>query len=156
MVDESKIGFEFPSYTLVVDKTKIAEFAAAVELKDNTREIKPIYYDENAAKEDGYRGIPVPLTFMTSFFFLTGGLAEIVKTLDVDLGKLLHGEEEYEYFSQIYAGDVITGKMKVMEIYGRGKKNHVGRFVNVAVLETKITNQSGKLVGKVRSTMIER
>ncbi|HNQ19167.1 MAG: MaoC family dehydratase N-terminal domain-containing protein [Smithellaceae bacterium] len=156
MVDKTKVGFEFPAYTMRVEEAKIAEFAAAVALKDNTNEINPIYCDAEAAKKAGYRGIPVPPTFMTSFFFLTGGLKEIIRTLNIDLGRLLHSEEEYEYLGQIYAGDVITRKMRVVDIYERGKKDRGGRFVNVTVLETEVINQQGKLVGKVRSTMVER
>lgn len=156
MADKSKLGMEFPVYTMAVEKTKVAEFAAAVALKDSTAEIDPIYYDEEAAKKAGYKGIPVPPTFMTSCFFWTDGLMGIVKALGVDLGKLLHSEEEYEYFGNVYVGDVITRKMKVVEMYERGKRDRIGRFVDVTVLETEVINQRGELVVKVRSTMIER
>ncbi len=157
MVDIAKKGFEFPVHTMVIEKAKIVEFAAAVALKEKVGEIDPIYFDEEAAKKAGYRGIPVPPTFMTSFFFWTGGgLMEIVEALGVDISKTLHSEEEYEYLGNIYAGDVITWKMKVAEIYQRGQKDRIGRFVNVVVLESEITNQHGEVVGKVRSTSIER
>lgn len=156
MADKSKLGMEFPVYTMVVEKTKIAEFAAAVALKDSKDEIDSIYYDEEAAKKAGHKGIPVPPTFMTSFFFWANGLMVVVKALGVDLGKLLHSEEEYEYFGYIYVGDVVTCKMKVVEMYERGKRDRIGRFVDVTVLETEVINQHGELVVKVRSTMIER
>ncbi len=157
MADRSKLGMEFPAYTLTVEKSKIAEFAVAVGLKDDKAQINPIYYDEEAAKKAGYQGIPVPPTFMTSFFFWTGeGLMGIVKALGIDLGKLLHSEEEYEYLGNIYEGDVITRKMKVVDMFERGKRDRLGRFVDVTVLETVITNQRGELVAKVRSTMMER
>jgi acyl dehydratase len=156
MADKSKLGMEFPVYTMVVDKTKIAEFAAAVALKDSKDEINPIYYDEEAAKKAGFKGIPVPPTFMTSFFFWANGLMIVVKALNADLGKLLHSEEEYEYFGNIYAGDVVTCTMKVADMYERGKRGRIGRFVDVTVLETEVRNQRGELVVKVRSTMIER
>jgi len=157
MADKSKIGMEFPAYTISVEKNKIAEFAVAVGLKDDKEQIDPIYYDEEAAKKAGYEGIPVPPTFMTSLFFWTGqGLMGIVKALGIDLGKLLHSEEEYEYFGNIYEGDVVTRKMKVVEMYERGKRDRIGRFVDVTVLETEIINQRGELVVRVRSTMMER
>ena len=157
MADRSKLGMEFPAYTITVEKDKIAEFAIAVALKDDKEQINPIYYDEEAAKKAGYQGIPVPPTFLTSFFFWTGdGLMGIVKALGIDLSKLLHSEEEYEYFGSIYAGDVITRKMKVVEMLEKGKRDRIGRFVDVTVLETEIINQRGELVVKVRSTMMER
>ena len=157
MADRSKLGMEFPAYTMTVEKSKIAEFAVAVGLKDDKAQIDPIYYDEEAAKRAGYEGIPVPPTFMTSFFFWTGeGLMGIVKALGIDLSKLLHSEEEYEFLGNIYAGDVITRKMKVAEMFERGKRDRRGRFVDVTILETDIINQRGELVAKVRSTMMER
>lgn len=157
MADQSKLGYEFPAYTMTVEKSKIAEFAVAIGLKDDKEQIDPIYYDEEAAKKAGYQGIPVPPTFMTSFLFWTGhGLMGIVKALGIDLSKLLHSEEEYEYLGNIYAGDVITRKMKVVKMSERGKKNRLGKFVDVIILETEIINQRGELVAKVRSTLMEK
>jgi len=157
MADRSKVGMEFPTYTITVEKNKIAEFAMAVALKEEKEGINPIYYDEVSAKKAGYQGITISPTFMTSFAFWTGnGLTEIVKALGIDLNKLLHSEEEYEYYGNIYAGDTITRKMKVVEMFERGKRDRVGRFVEVTILETEVINQRGELVGKVRTTMMER
>jgi acyl dehydratase len=157
MADRSKLGMEFPAYTITVEKSKISEFVIAAGLKEDKKQIDPIYYDEEAAKKAGYKGIPVPLTFITSCFFWTGeGLMGIVKALGIDLSKLLHSEEEYEYLGNIYAGDVITRKMKVVEMFERGKRDRLGRFVDVTILETEAINQRGELVVKVRSTMMER
>jgi len=157
MADRSKVGMEFPAYTITVEKNKIAEFAVAVALKEEKEGINPIYYDEASAKKAGYQGITVPPTFMTSFLFWTGeGLLGIVKALGIDLNRLLHSEEEYEFYGSIYAGDTITRKMKVVEMFERGKRDKLGRFVDVTILETEVINQRGELVAKVRSTMMER
>ncbi len=51
MADRSKLGMEFPAYTMTVEKNKIAEFAAAVALKEEKEKINPIYYDEANAKK---------------------------------------------------------------------------------------------------------
>ena len=154
MADQSKLGFEFPVYTFTVEKEKIIEFAIAVSQKENKEQINPIYYDEEAAKKAGYQGIPVPPTFPTSSFFWTGGgLMATVKTLGIDLSKLLHREEEYEYFGSIYAGDVITRKMKVIDMLKKGTGD---KSVEVTVLETELINQRGELVLKYRTKLIER
>ena len=154
MADQSKLGFEFPVYTFTVEKEKIIEFAIAVSQKENKEQINPIYYDEEAAKKAGYQGIPVPPTFPTSSFFWTGGgLMATVKTLGINLSKLLHREEEYEYFGNIYAGDVITRKMKVIDMLKKGTRD---KTVEVTVLETKLINQRGELVLKYRTKLIER
>ena len=157
MADRSKVGLEFPAYTMTVEKNKIAEFAVAVALKEEKEEINPIYYDEASAKKAGYQGITVPPTFMTSFLLWTGhGLQGVVQALGIDLKKLLHSEEEFEYYDCIYAGDTITRKMKVVEMFERGNRDRFGRFADVTILETEIINQRGKLVAKVRTTLMER
>ena len=154
MADQSKLGFEFPVYTFTVEKEKIIEFAIAVSQKENKEQINPIYYDEDAAKKAGYQGIPVPPTFVTSSFFWTGGgLMGTVKILGIDISKLLHREEEYEYFGSIYAGDVITRKMKVIDILKKGKRNMI---MEVTILESELINQRGELVLKYRTKLIEK
>ena len=154
MADKSKLGLEFPAYTFTVEKEKIVEFAVAVSLKENKEQINPIYYDEEAAKKAGYQGIPIPPTFPTNTFFWTGGgLMATIKTLGIDLSKLLHREEEYEYLGSIYAGDVITRKMKVIDMFEKGKRD---RRMEVTVLETELINQRGELVLKSRTRLMER
>jgi hypothetical protein len=157
MADKSKLGIEFPLYSLKVEKNKIAEFAAAVAQKEDTDHIKAIYRDVDAAKNAGYENIPVPPTFPTSFVFWTGGgLLSIVNAVGADLSKLLHSEEDYEYFAPICAEDVITRKMKVMDMYDKGKKERKGRYAQVTILETELINQRGELVVKARTAFIER
>ena len=154
MVDKSKLGMELPVYTFRVEKDRIAELAIAVSQKENKEQINPIYYDEEAAKKAGYQGIPIPPTFPISTFFWTGGgLMATVKTLGIDLNKLLHREEEYEYFGSIYAGDVITRKMKVIDVLKKGSGN---KSVEVTVLETELINQRGELVLKSLTRLLER
>lgn len=157
MADKSKLGMEFPSYSMKVAPNKIAEFAAAVAQKEDSQHIKDIYHDVAAAKNAGFENIPIPPTFPISFVFWTGGgLMATVNALGADLSKLLHSEEEYEYFAPICAGDVITRKMKVVDMYERGKKERKGWYVQVTVLETELINQRGELVVRARTTFVER
>ena len=153
MADKSKIGMEFPAYTFTIEKDKIIEFAIAVSQKENKEQINQIYCDEDAAKKAGYQGTPIPPTFPTcSFFWTGGGLLGTVETLGIDLGRLLHREEEFEYFGSIYAGDVITRRMKVADILKKGKKT---RTLDITVLEVEYINQRGELVLKSRTTLME-
>ncbi|KAF0160295.1 MAG: hypothetical protein FD159_102 [Syntrophaceae bacterium] len=157
MADKSKLGMEFPLYSIKVAENKIVEFAAAVEQKEDTDHIKEIYRDVEAAKNAGYENIPIPPTFPTSFAFWTGGgLLATIKAVGADLNKLLHSEEEYEYYAPICAGDVITRKMKVVDMYDRGRPGRKGWHVQVTILETELINQRGELVLKARTTFMER
>ncbi len=157
MADKSKIGFEFPSQTLAVEKGKIAEFVMAVAQKDRPEKINPIYTSEAAAKKAGYPGIIIPPTFPTSLLFWTGGgLLGVVNALGINLGRLLHGEEEYEYCGSVCAGDVLTGTLKVVDMYDKEKKDKPGKFMEFTVLETEMRNQRGELVVKARTVLVER
>lgn len=75
-----------------------------------------------------------------------------IKILGIDLNRLLDREEEYEYFGNIYAGDIITRKMKVIDMYTKGKGR---RAIDVTILETELVNQQGELLIKYRSTLME-
>lgn len=157
MADKSKLGFEFPVYTVKVEKIKIAEFATAIAQKDDTDQIKEIYRNVDTAKEAGYENIPIPPTFPTSFAFWTGdGLPGIAKTVGADVSRLLHSEEEYEYFAPLCAGDVLTCKMKVADMYDRGRKERKGWHAEVTILETEVFNQRGELAFRARTTFMEK
>jgi acyl dehydratase len=157
MADKSKLGMEFPSYSFEVEKGKIAEFAMAISQKENKDQLNPIYADREAAKKAGYSDIIAPPTFQTCFpLWAAGGLLPLIQALGIDLIRLLHGEEEYNYFGTIHPGDVMTGKSKVVEMYEKEKKDKPGKFMDFTVIETEIHNQRGELVVKTRSTLVER
>ena len=80
----------------------------------------------------------------------------MITALGINLGRLLHGEEEYEYFKPIHPGDVITCKTKVTDMYDKEKKKKPGTFMEFTVLETEMTNQKGELVIKASTTLVER
>jgi acyl dehydratase len=157
MADQSKKGMEFPPYTYEVEKGKIAEFAMAISQKESKAQVNPVYVDAGAAKKADYRDVIAPPTFQTCFaLWGGGGLMPILQALGINLARLLHGEEEYEYFGQIYPGDVITGKTRVADIYQKEKKDKPGKFMDFTVLETEMRNQRGEVVLKSRSTLVER
>jgi acyl dehydratase len=157
MADKTKLGMEFPPYTYVVEKGKIAEFAMAVAQKDSKTDVNPVYVDPEAAKKEGYRDVIVTPTMQTCFSMWSGGgLGGLIEVLGIDIARLLHGEEEYEYYGEINPGDVMTGKTKVVQMYDKEKKNQPGKYMEFTVMETEIRNQRGELVLKSRTTTVER
>ena len=103
MADKTKIGTEFPPYTFEVEKGKIAEFAMAISQKECKDHVKPIYWDSAAAKASGYGYIFPSPTFQTCFaLWCGGGLMPMLQAIGINLGRLLHGEEEYEYLINLY------------------------------------------------------
>jgi len=67
---------------------------------------------------------------------------------------VLHGEEEYEYYQQIYPGDVITGVPKVVKMEEKTSKS--GAKMDMITMEILYTNQTGKNVAKARTLVVER
>ena len=145
MLDKSKIGHEFPSYTVDIEKGRLRFFARAI------GESNPIYTDEAAAHAAGHRAIPAPPTYIFSVDLDVPELLPILGLLDLDIGRVLHGSQEFDYLGQIYAGDSITQQCKIVDIYD--KKGGALEFV---VQESSYTNQDGELVGKARQTLVYR
>lgn len=145
MLDKSKIGHEFPSFDVDVEKGRLRFFAKAI------GETNPIYTDERAAKAAGYPAIPAPPTYMFSVDLDGPELMPIIGLLDLDIGRVLHGSQEFDYLGQIYAGDRITQQSKIVDIYD--KKGGALEFV---VQESSYSKQNGELVGKARQTLVYR
>jgi acyl dehydratase len=145
MLDKSKIGHEFPTFDVAIEAGRLRFFAKAI------GETNPIYTDENAAIAAGHPAIPAPPTFMFSVDLEGPELLPVLQLLNLDIGRVLHGSQEFEYFGQIYAGDRITQQSKIVDIFD--KKGGALEFV---VQESTYTNQNDELVGKAQQTLVYR
>ncbi|MBV8665806.1 MAG: MaoC family dehydratase N-terminal domain-containing protein [Burkholderiaceae bacterium] len=145
MADKSLIGRALGVTTADVEKGRLRFFAKAI------GETNPVYFDESAAKDAGHRSLPVPPTFL---FCLEGegrDIMDLVKTLQFDLGRILHAEQEFVYHKMAYAGDTLTFDTKVADVYE--KKGGALQFV---VNETKVTNQHGEHIADLRCSLVQR
>ena len=145
MIDQSHIGFELPETAADVEAGQLKFFAKAVGEKN------PVYFDEDAARAAGHPALPAPPTFLFSLGLLAPSKVSFLDVIGVDIGRVLHGEQQFSYRKQIYAGDRITMKSKVTDIYA--KKGGALEFV---VQETVATNQHGETVGTSRSVTVVR
>ena len=71
--------------------------------------------------------------------------------LKIDLGKVLHGEQRFDYFAPVCAGDTLRFETKVADIYE--KKGGALEFV---VNATTVTNQLGEHVADLHSVIVVR
>lgn len=145
MLDRNYIGHTFPAHSVPVEAGQLKFFAQAVGEDD------PIYSDDEAAKAAGYRALPAPPTFVFSLNLSGTDLAEKYVPMGVDLARLLHAEQQFEYLAPICAGDVITLESTVADIYD--KKDGALEF---AIEETAATNQNGELVARSTQTLVMR
>lgn len=144
-MDTSKIGHEWPSYTLEVERGKITEFARAIKTAD------PVYVDGAAARAAGYADVPAPPTFSAVGSHWAPQVS-VEDDLGVDLKRVLAGGAEWEYLGDIVAGDVLTVVGRVADIVEkRGSRGPM----TLLIRENTFVNQRGERVLRVRSTMIE-
>jgi N-terminal half of MaoC dehydratase len=137
--DESAIGREIEPFEFPVERGKIRELATAI-LDDN-----PVYFEA----EDP----PAPLTFTRTMNLWSDNYVQHVMGLGVDLHRMLHGGQDYEYLGPVRAGDVLTVRGRLAETYTKeGKRGGVLRFI---VHELTFTNQAGEEVIRTRNVTIE-
>ena len=143
------IGIEFPPYHLGVEAGKIKELARAIG-DDN-----PIFQSLEAAKEAGYEGIPIPLTYLQVIdsFGDDATFEEKIGKFGFNPVRILHGEQEYEYVAPIYAGDFLSVTGKVV---GAETKNGGSGAMDFVRQEFLYTNQKGELVAICRKTLVHR
>ena len=145
MLDRSFIGHEFNAFSVDVEKGKIKFFAKAI------GEESPIYNDLAAAQQAGYKNIPAPPTFAMSLDMESKEFLPVLKLLKMDIARILHGSQGFEYPGCIYAGDTITVTSKIIDMFD--KKNGQLEFV---LLEYSYTNQDNELVAKAVNTLVYR
>ena len=78
-------------------------------------------------------------------------LMEMMKFFGTDLKQLLHGEQGFVYHAPVHAGDSITVRKKVIDIYD--KKNGKLEFI---ITENCFINQDGLQVAETRTNYVIR
>jgi acyl dehydratase len=149
MFDTSQVGQSFPPFTIEVARCKIHELALAI------GDTNPIYHNKEAAQAAGYADVPLFPTSPTVFGFW--GNTEIggqLVSMGINVMRILHGEEEFEYLAPIYPNDVLTGVLTIAE--GKSRQGKDGSSMDIVTLEVAYTNQEGRAVLKERQTIVVR
>jgi acyl dehydratase len=147
--DESKIGQSFAPFTYEVSRNKVHELTTAI------GDSNPIYHSREAAQEEGFSDVPISPTSPTMFGNWSNnrrhsGLAEI----GIDVSRILHGEEEYEYIAPIYPNDVLTGTITLVD--GKTRPGSGGHTLDILTTETRYVNQHNQHVLSTRTTVVVR
>jgi acyl dehydratase len=143
-IDRSYIGKTGEPVTMHIERGKIREFAAAIKDDD------PLYFDEAYAEREA-GGIIPPVTFLQTTALWDNGQGRPRPPLD--LKRVLHGEQEFEFLAPIRAGDVLTAVSRIADMYEKGGKR--GGTMTFVVGETEFTNQRGEVVARARHIGIE-
>jgi acyl dehydratase len=144
MIDKKHIGRQLPTFLVTAEAGQLRFFAKAI------GETNPIYFDEQAARDVGHPGLPLPPTFLFSLEFQIPSNAWRDE-LGIVTARILHGEESFRYHRMAYAGDTLRFDVRIADIYD--KKGGALEFV---VRETRVTNQHGEHVADLRSVLVQR
>jgi acyl dehydratase len=145
VIDKKWMGYELPVSTLPLERGRLRAFARAI------GETDPVYVDVEAARAAGYPDLPAPPTFLFAAEQDSGTQMAMAEAMGISLDKLLHGEQGFTYHRPACAGDTVTVRTRVSEIYD--KKGGALEFV---VTLSEACNQHGEPVAELRNVLVCR
>ena len=142
-MNESVKGKEYPPFTYEVGLEKIREYANAI------GEHEPVHHDREAARAAGFRDVVAPPMF--AVVYSTGAVAPGVldPEVGINLGRMLHGSQEFVWGEPVCAGDVIETTARLVDLYEAGGREFY-------VFESVSRNQDGQEVVRGTWTNIVR
>ena len=127
-------------------------------------DLNPLYFDEAAARDAGYRTTLVPPVFLA--WSLTPPRPRPLEDVRVDglyrgegkrvtlnVKRVMFGGEEWEFLEPVFAGDTITSVTRLKSL--EEKTGGSGPFV-LQMTETTYTNQDGAVVARAVGRSIAR
>jgi hypothetical protein len=132
-VDTRFIGFRLPPFTVNVTSERTDAFTRAIGLPSGTH------------------GGAAPPTYMKVVEGDGNSSRAIVTALQIDLRRLLHAEQEFEYHRAIWPGDVLRVERTVSDISTRK-----GGAVTLVVIDSAIYDNAHQCVGTSRQTLLVR
>lgn len=131
-IDRAFLGYSLPAFTVVATAERLERFAKAIGL---------------AAADP----VGAPPTFMKAIEGEHNSSRRILETMGVPLARVLHVEQQFDYFLPIRAGDSLQVQRTVTDIYD--KRNGEMEFV---VIESRIWRGDGAAVGCSRQVILVR
>lgn len=146
MVDQSAVGRRLTPVTARVEPGRLRYFF------DTLGEHNPLFRDVDAARAAGYAATPVPPTYLFCMEMMDAAEPfEMLTALDIDLARVLHGEQRFVYRAPVAVGDTLTFRPSVASV--TEKK---GGALTLVVIETEVTNQDGVHVADTSRTIVVR
>lgn len=146
MVDQSAVGREFTPVTARVEPGRLRFFL------NTLGESNPLYRDASTARAAGYAALPVPPTYLFCLEMMDATEPfEFLTALNIDLARVLHGEQRFDYLAPVVVGDTLTFRPTVTSV--TEKK---GGAMTLVVVETEVTNQDGVHVANISRTVVVR
>ena len=150
MIDREKhLGVESEPRVIEVERGFLKFFAKATGQSD------PVYFDEAAARAAGHPDLPVPPTYLFSMSInprpKRGDIFDKQDGLGIEMSRVLHGEQQFAYHRQIFAGERITLRQTTSDIYDKR-----GGTLEFVVHDTRFENAEGELCAEMRVVTVVR
>lgn len=128
-IDQRHVGFSLPEFQVTLDPSRLAAFAEAVS-SDST---------------------VIPATFLKVIEGENNSSRVILDALEVDLRRVLHVEQQFDYLVPMRAGDCLTVRRTVADI-----QNKRGGTMEFVVIATEFTNQHDQIAARSRQVVLVR
>jgi acyl dehydratase len=155
-VDPSLVGRRYGPYRYELGLEKMREFAYApmggvpsMSFGAQPTDLHPLLHDEEAAKAGPYGSVIAFPTFAVTFAIAPFAAAITDPALKIDLVRLVHGDQDFEFFGVMRPGDVMTTTGELTSIFEKAKMDFVS-------MRTESRNQRGELVVRGDWTAIIR
>ena len=145
MLDRGWIGRELPPLEVEVDRWRLRAFARAI------GETGPLHVDDAAARAAGHRGIVAPPTFLFGLSYDMEDQTGFLREMGADVRHILHGEQSFRYHAPVCAGDRLTIRSTITDIYA--KKGGLLEFI---VRESAVTDGGGRRMADLREVLVLR
>jgi acyl dehydratase len=123
-------GKQHPPVDYEVGREKIREYSWAV------GETNQVHFEPDAAQAAGFSNVVAPPMFCVVYSAKAMGPAILDPELGINLALMVHGSQEFEWGEPVVAGDTITTKVTVKDLYEKDGKEFY-------VFESQSTNQDG-------------
>ncbi len=107
---ERALALGLPTFTVDVERGRLHLFASVI------GETDPIYTDVDAARAAGHPDLPVPPTFFFSLILESPSPFGYFDELGIDLRRVLHGEQTFDYTAMTYAGDTVEISERIVDV----------------------------------------
>jgi len=135
--------------TLPIERGKVMEFARAIK-SDNA-----LHFDPAVARDAGFADVVAPLTFSAAVALYNGGdAADVPKQLDLDLPRMVHGEQRWTFHRPAVAGDTLIGSRRATAAWRKPTKS--GGVMTFVCVTTDYKDEAGQPVLRDEMVMIER
>jgi hypothetical protein len=133
-LDRGHVGFSLPTFSVTVTQDRLTRFNEA---------IHPGISSDLAER--------VPLTFLKVLEGEGGSSRKILEAMEVPLQRILHAEQQFDYFAPIRVGETVTVGRRISEIYEKK-----GGAIEFIVIESQFTDPVGRRLAASRQVIMLR